>query len=201
MLVRVWRSTVGRFGAVARQHRIDSLGRALIDRQQTNGCWSWTALGTSTALLALRAIQDVASLEVDHALSYLNSLRCESPNSGVALSWAAGAVWDTARAGEILLLSSDWTPQQALTLAQSLVSQIHDDGLTSFDVGVKLGDHDSSAAVLTFLSKTYTLMERDAPSWLGGAIEHVVEGLLAGQCSDGGWGALATRVQVNAKPR
>lgn len=75
-----------------------------------------------------------------------------------AASWAGAAIWDSARAGELLLLSGVWNPQQCLALAELLVGQIHEDGLTGFDLGVDLSDHDSSSAVLAFLAKTWSLL-------------------------------------------
>ena len=187
-LVRLWRALPGRFGAPRRARRTESLHLALKQNQQPNGCWSWTLMGTACSLFALRTVEANSTAEVERALRYLDDLRAKNEDGQCAVSWAVAAVWDSARAAELLLLTRKWTSEQSLAFSQILVEQIHDDGLTGFDTGISLGDHDSSAAVLAFLSKTCTALESAAPSWLASGIESIVEGLLFGQHSDGGWG-------------
>jgi hypothetical protein len=145
-------------------------------------------MGTACSLLAARTVGNSRKAEVDRGLRYLDGLRASATGETAGESWAGAAVWDSARAGEILLLSRVWKPQQCLALAELLVQQIHEDGLCGFDLGVRLSDHDSSSAALGFFAKTWSLLERNAPSWLGGAVERLVEGLIAGQHDDGGWG-------------
>jgi hypothetical protein len=200
-LVRLWRALPGRLGRTRRERRIESLRRVLAQNQQPNGCWSWTGMGTACSLLALRTIQTGATAKVDLGLRYLEELRERNQEGTPGESWAGAAVWDSARAAEILLLSRKWSSQQCLDFALLLAGQIHDDGLTGFDLGLSLGDHDSSAAVLAFLSKTCTLLERDVPSWLTSAVENIAEGLLAGQHADGGWGFAPGRPAYGAGMR
>ena len=176
-------------GLSRRKARIDSLREALALRQQPNGCWSWTVLGTAVNLLALHLFsEDINDPVVRRGLGYLDHQQRRLPNGNLYHAWTGSVVWDTALAAEILLLADVFTAEEARRIGRALVSHQTVNGLTAFDTGVSHGDNDSTAVVLSYLGKTYSLHGGLDHAWLIHAIEKCVEGLAKSQLSDGGWG-------------
>ena len=87
-LVRFWRDSFGKLGRNRRERRLGSIVQALREKQEPNGCWSWTTMGTACSLLALRTVAETHGPEVDSGLRYLDDLRCQTPDGQRAISWA-----------------------------------------------------------------------------------------------------------------
>lgn len=190
LLVRSWRATFGRMGSSRRNTRINSLRKALVVRQEPNGCWSWTVLGTAVNLLALQVFNENREKDpvVRRGLAYLDHHRRQLPDGKLYQAWTGSSVWDTALAAEVLLLGDVLEVEEALKIGRELVAHQVSNGLTGFDNGITYGDNDSTAVVLSYLSKTSSLHNVREQPWLTHAIEKCVKGLITSQLSDGGWG-------------
>ena len=189
-LVRWWRSTLGRLGARRRRRRIDALLEELRGYQQPNGCWTWTVMATSLNLLALHSA-DIGNQDgqVESGLRYLRAQLRQEEGGDLYQAWAGSAIWDSAPAGEVLLLQGHLKASESLELARKLCEQQTGDGLFGFDRGIATGDHDSTAVALSFLAKAAGVNRKDpSPAWLVEAIEKGVSALMHGQLKEGGWG-------------
>ncbi len=136
-LVQLWRAMAGLLGRRRREARLSSLHHALLMRQQPNGSWGWTVLGTSVALLALRvlSVDGNPSPAIARAVEYIGRLRQRFAAGAYVQGWAGSAVWDTAHVGEILLLAGGESTTIVPKIARRLTREVHADGLSGFDLG------------------------------------------------------------------
>ncbi|HSI05945.1 MAG TPA: hypothetical protein VLC93_15775, partial [Myxococcota bacterium] len=154
-------------------------------RQDPDGGWGWTDLGSALSMIALhaRGHRLPSSEPLARGQEFLAGLRETHP-----AAWTRGDAWDTGFVALTLQMLGDEAPAER-GVARLLETQ-RSDGRWSFSLTGKLGDNDTSSTALRAVAARHAKTdEPEERARLEKSMRAAVRGLLDYQQSSGGWGA------------
>lgn len=164
----------------------------ILQNQDANGGWIYLPYAAALNVMALKQ----AGLPNEHpaiqgGIDFIRELRAPTETAEMAQIFIATELWDTAVAGNILLL--DGVPASDPRLAQSIdriLAEQGADGRWAFAAGAAtFPDNDSTAIIMTFLSRAYTSASPEQQPAIAEAVRNAISALVDKQMEDGGWNA------------
>ncbi|MEW6278801.1 MAG: prenyltransferase/squalene oxidase repeat-containing protein [Candidatus Eremiobacterota bacterium] len=172
-----------------RQEVLDSLERAMTERQDQNGGWFLAMASTSFNMVALKELgYGPDDPRMQRAIGFLRGSRVSTPQGLVQLAWR-GELWDTAVMTTLLLRRGlpATDARVAAGLRQILAAQVSDGGFP-FAIGSDhVPDYDSTSLGLLALVRAWPTAGPELRAALKPALERAADFLLTHQNSDGGW--------------
>lgn len=173
----------------ASEGQLQQLEQDVLDWQDPNGGWVYTAVATAMSIMALNSRgYDVQSQEIQNGLRYIDEARFDTEH-GQRVSFLDASVWDTAVAADALLASGVKADHPTISQAiDRLLESQHDDGRWAFALkSTHIPDTDDAAMAVRFLTRALKSAEPNKQPRMREAIRAGVDSCLEFQQKDGGW--------------